>query len=74
MLLDGDKEKAINHVYDVYFEEARMVMLGNKYFDIDINDFMIVDGVKHKDISDLVRINFQKNSRRYYYIENNKLL
>jgi len=37
------------------------MMLGDKYFDVDTNDFVIVDGIKYKDTP--VRINFQKNSR-----------
>ncbi len=39
MLLGGDREKAIDHVYSVYFSENDM-MLSDKYFDVDTNDFM----------------------------------
>ena len=38
MLLGGDREKAIDHIYNVYLSKNG-TMLGDKYFDIDINDF-----------------------------------
>ncbi|EGI70385.1 hypothetical protein G5I_00858 [Acromyrmex echinatior] len=44
MLLGSDREKAIDHVYD----SENGTMLGDKYFDVDTNDFAIVDGVKYK--------------------------
>ena len=54
---------SIDYVYSVHLRENG-TMLGDKYFDVDTNDFVIVDGVKYKDTP--VRINFQKNSRWYY--------
>jgi len=54
---------SIDYVYSVHLRENGM-MLGDKYFDVDTNDFVIVDGIKYKDTP--VRINFQKNSRWYY--------
>jgi len=38
MLLDSDREKAIDHIYNVYLSKNG-TMLGDKYFDVDINDF-----------------------------------
>ena len=38
--LSDDREKAIDHVYNVYFNENDM--LDNKYFDVDTNDFLII--------------------------------
>ena len=41
MLLGSDRKKAIDHVYGVFSENG--TMLGDKYFDVDTNDFVIVD-------------------------------
>ncbi|KYQ52676.1 hypothetical protein ALC60_08208 [Trachymyrmex zeteki] len=40
MLFGGDREKVIDHVYGVYLSENG-TMLGDKWFDIDMNDFVI---------------------------------
>jgi len=61
MLVGGDREKAIDYS-GVYLSEDG-TMLGDKYFDVSTNDFVIVDGVKY---TWFVRINIQKNFRRYY--------
>ncbi|EGI63832.1 hypothetical protein G5I_07768 [Acromyrmex echinatior] len=48
MLLNGDRKKEIDHVYGVYLSK-NYTMLGDKYFDVDTNDFVIVDGAdSHK--------------------------
>ena len=49
MLLSDDREKKINHVYGVYLSENG-TMLGDKQFDVDTNDFVIVGGEKYKGI------------------------
>jgi len=54
-MLLGDREKAIDYIYGVYLSEN-----GNKYLDIDTNNFVIVNGVQR--YTWFVRINFQKNS------------
>jgi len=53
MLLDGDKEKAIDHGFS-----ENGIMLGNKYFDVDMNDHR---WSKVQRYIWFVRINFQKN-------------
>ena len=42
MLLVDARAKAIDHVYGIYLSENG-TMLGDKYFDVDTNDFVIVD-------------------------------
>jgi len=60
MLFDG-REKEIDHVYDVYLSDNG-TMLGYKQFDVDTNDFVIVNRVKvHMFVR--ININFQKNCR-----------
>ena len=39
MLLDGDREKEIDHVYDVYLNENGTI-LGDKQFDLDTSDLV----------------------------------
>jgi len=55
MLLDGDREKEIDHVYDVYLNENG-TMLGDKQFDLDTSDLVIVNGVKCKDTPGLYEL------------------
>ena len=52
MLLGSDREKAVDHFYGVHIISARTAR-SDKYFDVDTNDFMIVDGVKYKEIPGL---------------------
>ncbi|KYN00596.1 hypothetical protein ALC62_08623 [Cyphomyrmex costatus] len=42
-LLSGDKRNEIDHVYGVYFDENG-TMLGDKKFDVDTDDTIIIDG------------------------------
>jgi len=58
MLLGGDREKAIDHIY-LYLSENR-TMLGDKYFDVDTNDFVIIDEIKFKGISGLYELIFKR--------------
>jgi len=71
VLLDGDRGKAIDHVYGVYFSENGM-MLGDKYFDEDTNDFMIIDGIKYKGIPGYELI-YKSISDDTIYTEDDKL-
>ena len=48
-------------------------MLGDKQFDIDTNDFVIVDGVKFKDTPGLYELIFKRIPDDTIYTENNKL-
>ena len=59
MLLGNDREKEINHVYGVYLSENSM-MLSDKQFDVDTNDFVIVGGEKYKDIHGLYELTFKR--------------
>ncbi|KYN15778.1 hypothetical protein ALC57_11984 [Trachymyrmex cornetzi] len=72
MLLDGDIEKAIDHVYGVYLSENGTI-LGDKYFDVDMNDFVIVDGVKYKGTPDLYKLIFKRIPEDAIYTEDDKL-
>jgi len=71
MLLGGDREKAIDHIY-LYLSENRM-MLGDKYFVVDTNDFVIIDEIKFKGISGLYELIFKRIPDDTIYTENDKL-
>ena len=70
MLLDSDKEKAVDHIYGVYLSEN--TMFSDKYFDVDTNDF-VIDGVKYKDTSGLYELIFKRIPDDTIYTENDKL-
>ncbi|KYN06851.1 hypothetical protein ALC62_02234 [Cyphomyrmex costatus] len=72
MLLSGDREKAIDHVYGVYLNENG-TMLGDKRFDVDTNDFVIIDGVKYKGTPGLYELIFKRIPDDAIYTENDKL-
>ncbi|KYN02981.1 hypothetical protein ALC62_06186 [Cyphomyrmex costatus] len=72
MLLGGDREKAIDRVYGVYLNENG-TMLGDKRFDIDTNDFVIIDGVKYKGTPGLYELIFKRIPDDAIYTENDKL-
>ena len=71
ILLD-DRENAIDYVYGVYLSENSM-MLSDKYFDVNTNDFVIVDGVKYKDIHGLYKLIFKRIPDNTIYREDDKL-
>ena len=48
-------------------------MLGNKQFDLDTNDFVIVDGAKYKGTPCLYELIFKKIPDDTIYTENDKL-
>jgi len=70
MLLDDDREKMIDHVYGVYFSENGT--FSDKQFDIDTNDFMIIDVIKYKSTPGLYELIF-KRIPDTIYTENDKL-
>ncbi|KYM96057.1 hypothetical protein ALC62_13290 [Cyphomyrmex costatus] len=72
MLLGGDREKAIDRVYGIYLNENG-TMLDNKRFDIDTNDFVIIDGVKYKGTPGLYELIFKRIPDDAIYTENDKL-
>ena len=61
MLLGGDKENAIDHIYGVYLRENG-TMLGDKYFNVDTKDFVIVGEVKYKDTPGMYELIFKRIS------------
>ncbi|KYN06410.1 hypothetical protein ALC62_02646 [Cyphomyrmex costatus] len=69
MLLSGDREKAIDHVY----LNENGTMLGDKRFDVDTNDFVIIDGVKYKGTPGLYELTFKRIRDDAIYTENDKL-
>jgi len=46
-LLSGDKKNEIDVVYGVYVSEDE-TMLGDKRFDLEANDSMIIDGIRRE--------------------------
>ncbi|KYM90640.1 hypothetical protein ALC53_01768 [Atta colombica] len=53
--------------------ERQQEKLGDKYFDVDSNDFVIVDGVKYKGTLDLYELIFKRIPDNTIYTENDKL-
>ena len=71
MLLDGDREKEIDHVYGVYLSENGM-MLDDKQSDLGMSDFVIIDGIKYKDTPGLYKLIFKGIPDDTIYTENDK--
>ncbi|KYN27427.1 hypothetical protein ALC57_03191 [Trachymyrmex cornetzi] len=59
ILLIGNAKNEIDLVYDVYFDE-KGTMLGNKKFDVDANDTIIIDGVRYEGTPGLYELIFKK--------------
>ncbi|KMQ85375.1 hypothetical protein RF55_16132, partial [Lasius niger] len=58
-LLGGDEKKEIDHVYGVYFDKNEM-RLGNKRFDVDMYDSIIIDKVKYIGTPGLYELIFKR--------------
>ncbi|XP_067212825.1 uncharacterized protein [Linepithema humile] len=58
-LLSGDKKRGIDNVYGVYFNDAG-TFLGDKTFDIDRDDNLIVDGVKYAGTPGMFELIFKR--------------
>ena len=58
-ILSGDKNTTIDYVYGVYFDDSRP-MLGDKAFDIDKDDNIIIDGVKYRGTVGLYELIFKR--------------
>ncbi|KMQ83363.1 hypothetical protein RF55_20240, partial [Lasius niger] len=58
-LLGGDRNKKIDHVYGVYFDKNEM-RLGNKRFDIDKDDTIIIDNVRYIGTPGLYELIFKR--------------
>ena len=57
----------------VYTSARTAAKLGDKYFDVDSNDFVIADGVKYKGTLDLYELIFKRIPDNTIYTENDKL-
>ncbi|XP_071570613.1 uncharacterized protein [Temnothorax nylanderi] len=58
-VLSGDQESGIDTVYGVYFSNDGM-MLGNKRFDVDNADNIIIDGIRYAGTRGLYELIFKK--------------
>jgi len=56
-------ESGIDNVYGIYLDKDGM-MFGNKRFDVDNSDNIIVDGVRYIGTPGLYELIFKKNARR----------
>lgn len=54
-----DKKKEVDHVYGVYYDKNAM-KLGDKNFDVDIEDNIIIDNVKYKGTPGLFELIFKR--------------
>ena len=70
-LLTGNARNEIDLVYGVYFDENG-TMLGNKKFDVDTGDTIIIDEVRYKDTPGLYELIFKKIPNDAIYTENDK--
>jgi hypothetical protein len=71
VLLNGDKKNKIDQVYDVYFNDGG-TLLGDKRFDIDKNDNIIVDGVTYAGTPGLFELIFKRIPDDAIYTEEDK--
>ncbi|XP_071574666.1 uncharacterized protein [Temnothorax nylanderi] len=67
-VLSGDQESGIDTVYDVYFSNNGM-MLGNKRFDVDNADNIIIDGIRYVGTPGLYELIFKKIPNDEIYTE-----
>ena len=67
-LLGGDEKKEIDHVYGVYFDKDEM-LLGNKQFDIDKDDSIIIDKVRYIGTPGLYELIFKRIPDDIIYTE-----
>ncbi|KYN02973.1 hypothetical protein ALC62_06193 [Cyphomyrmex costatus] len=67
----GDKRNKINHVYGVYFDENG-TMLGDKKFDVDTDDTIIIDGNRYKGTPGLYELIFKRLHDDDIYTEDDK--
>ena len=70
-LLTDNARNEIDLVYSVYFDENG-TMLGNKKFDVDTDDTIIIDGVRYKGTPSLYELIFKKILNDAIYTENDK--
>jgi hypothetical protein len=70
-VLSGDGQITLDNVYGVYFLHTG-TKLGNKSFDVDIEDNIIIDGVKYVGTPGLYELIFKKYPDEEVYTENDK--
>ncbi|KYN19302.1 hypothetical protein ALC57_08370 [Trachymyrmex cornetzi] len=70
-LLIGNARNEINLVYGVYFDENGTT-LGNKKFDVNMDDTIIMDGERYKGTPGLYELIFKKIPNDAIYTENDK--
>ncbi|XP_071581755.1 uncharacterized protein [Temnothorax nylanderi] len=68
-LLSGDAKNEIDHVYGVYVGNDG-TMLGDKRFDVNADDFVIVDGVRYVGTPGLYKLIFKRIPDDAIYTEN----
>jgi len=59
VILTGDRESDMDHMYGVYLDKDRM-MFGSKQFDVDKADNIIIDGVRYVDTPGLYELIFKR--------------
>lgn len=71
-LLGGEAPNEIDHVYGVYMS-AKGAMLGNRRFNIDADDSILIDEIKYIGTPGLYELIFMKNPDSLIYTEKDKL-
>jgi len=70
-LLSGEKKTENDHVYGVYLGESG-TMLGDKRFDVESDDSMIIDGIKYKGTPGLYELIFKRFPDDAIYNDNDQ--
>lgn len=70
-LLSGDRNSKNDHVYGVYVSENG-TMLGNKQFDVDTDDTIIIDGTRYAGTPGLYELIFKRIPDDTLYTETDK--
>ncbi|XP_070158801.1 uncharacterized protein [Polyergus mexicanus] len=70
-ILSGDQESGIDNVYGVYLDKNGM-MFGNKRFDVDNADSIIIDGIRYVGTPGLYELIFKKFPDDVIYTEDDK--
>ncbi|KAL6418830.1 hypothetical protein ACFW04_011752 [Cataglyphis niger] len=71
-LLGGEKSSEIDHVYGVYIGENG-AMLGDKRFDVDVDDSILINGIRYVGTPCLYELIFKRMPDDLTYTENDKI-
>jgi len=71
-LLDDDRRNEIDHVYGMYFDSDNGIILGDKRFDIDKNDSIIIDNVRYIGTPGIYKLIFKRILDDTLYTEDDK--